>query len=89
MIIILKRVMLNKLTIKVILIFLLLGVNKTHSAPEKIELINQNWPFNGVFGRFDKSSLQRGFIQIRKACTKQYLFTEVSILVIILVIDDH
>ena len=59
--------MLNKLSIK-ILVFLLLGVNKSHSASEKIELIKQNWPFNGVFGRFDKSSLQRGYLVYKGIC---------------------
>lgn len=70
--------MLNKLTIKVILIFLLLGVDKTHSAPEKIELINQNWPFNGVFGRFDKSSLQRGYLVYKEVCASCHGLKHVS-----------
>ena len=38
------------------------------SASTKIELIEQNWPFNGVFGRFDKSSLQRGFKVYSEVC---------------------
>ena len=70
--------MLNKLTIKVILIFLLLGVNKTHSASEKTELINQNWPFNGVFGRFDKSSLQRGYLVYKEVCASCHGLKHVS-----------
>ena len=26
------------------------------------------WPFNGIFGRFDESSLQRGFQVYREVC---------------------
>ena len=31
------------------------------AATSNVDLIQQNWPFNGIFGRFDKASLQRGF----------------------------
>ncbi len=37
-------------------------------AAEKTELIKQNWPFNGFFGRFDQSSIQRGFQVYREVC---------------------
>ncbi|MBH43404.1 MAG: cytochrome c1 [Rickettsiales bacterium] len=37
-------------------------------AGEKVELIKQNWPFEGFFGRFDKSSIQRGFQVYREVC---------------------
>ena len=43
-------------------------VGPSHSATQKTELIEQNWPFNGIFGRFDKSSLQRGFQVYREVC---------------------
>lgn len=38
------------------------------SAGEKAELIKQNWPFDGFFGRFDQSSIQRGFQVYREVC---------------------
>ena len=38
------------------------------SASSKIELMEQKWPFNGIFGRFDESSLQRGFQVYREVC---------------------
>jgi ubiquinol-cytochrome c reductase cytochrome c1 subunit len=38
------------------------------SATTNVELIKQNWPFNGIFGRFDESSLQRGFQVYREVC---------------------
>ena len=70
--------MLNKLSIKIILVFLLLGVSNSHSASEKIELIEQNWPFNGVFGRFDKSSLQRGYLVYKEVCASCHGLKHVS-----------
>ena len=38
------------------------------TATDKIQLIEQNWPFNGIFGRFDKSSLQRGYLVYKEVC---------------------
>ena len=38
-------------------------------AAEKAELIKQKWPFQGFFGRFDQSSLQRGFQVYREVCS--------------------
>ena len=38
------------------------------SATTNIELMKQKWPFDGIFGRFDESSLQRGFQVYREVC---------------------
>ncbi|MDC3091069.1 cytochrome c1 [Rickettsiales bacterium] len=35
---------------------------------EQSEIIKQNWPFKGFFGRFDQSSIQRGFQVYREVC---------------------
>ena len=56
--------MINKI---LIIIIFFITTNSIKSA-EKIELINQNWPFHGFFGRFDQSSLQRGFKVYREVC---------------------
>ncbi|MBS91544.1 MAG: cytochrome c1 [Rickettsiales bacterium] len=40
----------------------------TFTASNNIELMEQNWPFNGIFGRFDNSSLKRGFKVYREVC---------------------
>mgnify|MGYP006251459029 FL=1 len=56
--------MINKILITIIFF---ITTNSIKSA-EKIELINQNWPFHGFFGRFDQSSLQRGFKVYREVC---------------------
>ena len=37
-------------------------------ATSDIKLMEQKWPFNGIFGRFDESSLQRGFQVYREVC---------------------
>ena len=39
------------------------------AATSNVELIKQNWPFNGVFGRFDQASLQRGFKVYSEVCS--------------------
>ena len=39
------------------------------AATSNVELIQQNWPFNGIFGRFDKASLQRGFKVYSEVCS--------------------
>ena len=38
------------------------------SATTNVELMKQKWPFDGIFGRFDESSLQRGFQVYREVC---------------------
>lgn len=46
----------------------LLILSNSLKAVEKVQLIEQNWSFNGFFGRFDQSSLQRGFQVYREVC---------------------
>ena len=38
------------------------------SATTNVELMKQKWPFDGIFGRFDESLLQRGFQVYREVC---------------------
>ena len=40
--------------------------------------MEQNWPFNGVFGRFDKTALQRGFKVYREVCSACHGIRHVS-----------
>ena len=37
-------------------------------ATSDVKLMEQKWPFKGIFGRFDESSLQRGFQVYREVC---------------------
>ena len=68
---IVQRVMLNSKYRK-IFVFVLLAIfsfpQSLISAGSNVDLIEQNWPFHGVFGRFDKASLQRGFKVYREVC---------------------
>jgi ubiquinol-cytochrome c reductase cytochrome c1 subunit len=48
--------------------FIVLSPAILFSATTKVELMKQNWPFDGIFGRFDESSLQRGFQVYREVC---------------------
>ena len=56
---------------KIVYLFLFLIFTHPHnvgSASSDVDLIEQNWPFNGIFGRFDKASLQRGFKVYSEVC---------------------
>ncbi len=70
--------MLNKISRSLVLVLILLGAKYSYSATEKIELIEQNWPFSGVFGRFDKSSLQRGYLVYKEVCAACHGLKHVS-----------
>ena len=48
------------------------------SASNDVELMQQKWPFNGIFGRFDESSLQRGFQVYREVCSACHGIRHVS-----------
>ena len=50
----------------VIILFCFLGFSLF--SAEKVNLVEQKWPFDGFFGRFDQSSLQRGFQVYREVC---------------------
>ncbi len=50
------------------LIFLLSLGNYNVSAAEKTDLIKINWSFNGLFGKFDRGSLQRGYQVYSEVC---------------------
>ncbi len=50
------------------LLFFIIIDSRANAATSNVELIKQNWPFNGIFGRFDKASLQRGFKVYSEVC---------------------
>lgn len=53
----------------IFLFIILLPFEKISSKDEGGLLIKQNWPFKGIFGRFDYSSIQRGFQVYREVCS--------------------
>ena len=58
----------NFLSFFFVIKFIVLSPVILFSATTNVELMKQNWPFNGIFGRFDESSLQRGFQVYREVC---------------------
>ena len=50
------------------LIFLLLIGSYQVNAAEKTDLIKIDWSFNGLFGKFDRGSLQRGYQVYSEVC---------------------
>ena len=61
---------LDNIFIKIFLIIFLIGINNTaYSDENKTKLIEINWSFNGVFGTFDRASLQRGYQVYQEVCS--------------------
>ena len=50
------------------LIFLILIGSYQVNAAEKTDLIKIDWSFNGLFGKFDRGSLQRGYQVYSEVC---------------------
>ena len=50
------------------LTILLLAVAHQVKAEEKIELLKTEWSFKGLFGKFDRGSLQRGYQVYTEVC---------------------
>ena len=68
-----------KHTFKIInlIIFLLVG-NFQVNAVEKVELLKTDWSFKGLFGKFDRGSLQRGYQVYTEVCSSCHSMKYVS-----------
>tara|TARA_B110000438_G_scaffold218498_1_gene211363 strand:+ start:979 stop:1857 length:879 start_codon:yes stop_codon:yes gene_type:complete len=55
---------------KTIAVFILITAtcNLTFAEEKKIDLIKSNWSFDGIFGTFDRGSLQRGYQVYAEVC---------------------
>ncbi len=51
------------------LLILLFGVPYSSNAAEKIEYLKTEWSFKGLFGKFDRASLQRGYQVYTEVCS--------------------
>ena len=61
---------LDNIFVKIIFIIFLLGINNiAHSEENNVKLIKTDWSFNGVFGTFDRASLQRGYQVYQEVCS--------------------
>ncbi len=61
---------LNNIFVKIFLIIFITGANNSASSEEnKTDFIKNNWNFEGVFGTFDRASLQRGYQVYQEVCS--------------------
>ena len=51
------------------LITLLIGFPVQSNAAEKVEYLKTNWSFKGLFGKFDRGALQRGYQVYTEVCS--------------------
>ncbi len=54
------------------------GVTNNAFAAEKIKYLETNWSFKGLFGKFDRSALQRGFQVYTEVCASCHSMKYVS-----------
>ncbi|MDA8537454.1 cytochrome c1 [Candidatus Pelagibacter bacterium] len=57
----------NILKINYSIIFLLVGTLAVNAA-EKVDLLKTDWSFKGLFGKFDRGALQRGYQVYSEVC---------------------
>ena len=60
-----------------IIIFVLVGTHQVN-ASEKVELLKTDWSFKGLFGKFDRGSLQRGYQVYTEVCSSCHSMKYVS-----------
>ncbi len=61
---------LNNLFVRIFLIIFFIGFsNLVYSEENKVEFLKNNWSFEGVFGTFDRASLQRGYQVYQEVCS--------------------
>ncbi len=60
---------LNSLFAKIFLIIFIIGSsNLAYSEENKAQLLKNNWSFDGIFGTYDRASLQRGYQVYQEVC---------------------
>ena len=60
---------LNNVLAKIFLIIFIIGTgNLAYSEENKAKFLKNNWSFDGVFGAFDRASLQRGYQVYQEVC---------------------
>tara|TARA_B100001057_G_scaffold500510_1_gene615982 strand:+ start:976 stop:1755 length:780 start_codon:yes stop_codon:yes gene_type:complete len=50
-------------------IILLIGISVKSNAAEKVEYLKTEWSFKGLFGKFDRGALQRGYQVYTEVCS--------------------
>ena len=59
------------------IIFLFFGTVQSNSA-EKVDYLKTDWSFKGLFGKFDRGSLQRGYQVYTEVCASCHSMKYVS-----------
>ena len=67
----------NIINIIFLAILFSVGANQVNAA-EKLELLKTDWSFKGLFGKFDRSSLQRGYQVYTEVCSSCHSMKYVS-----------
>ena len=60
------------------LIILLVGFSNNSYAAEKVEYLKTDWSFKGLFGKFDRGALQRGYQVYTEVCSSCHSMKYVS-----------
>ena len=60
-----------------LIIFIITGTIQVNSA-EKIDYLKTDWSFKGLFGKFDRASLQRGYQVYKEVCASCHSMKYVS-----------
>ena len=60
------------------LVILFTGSCLTSNSAEKVEYLKTDWSFKGLFGKFDRGSLQRGYQVYSEVCSSRHSMKYVS-----------
>ncbi len=64
--------------IKYLLVIIFLFSNTSLHSAEKVEYLKTDWSFKGIFGKFDRASLQRGYQVYTEVCASCHSMKYVS-----------
>ena len=67
----------NIFKITYLIAFILTGAIQVNAA-EKVDLLKTDWSFKGLFGKFDRGSLQRGYQVYTEVCASCHSMKYVS-----------
>ena len=67
----------NIFKIAYLIAFILIGTIQVNAA-EKVDFLKTDWSFKGLFGKFDRGSLQRGYQVYTEVCASCHSMKYVS-----------
>ena len=60
------------------LFILFIGLTNISNSAEKVEYLKTDWSFKGLFGKFDRGALQRGYQVYTEVCSSCHSMKYVS-----------